>query len=189
MTKPWPGSYTTPEPTSWISRVSRRLELVPDGARPLISTLTTAGAIFFRIGANDGNLSGAAAAVPSLAAVPRPIIARVTAKLSPMAAHIRFMGANMRSCRLVESSSSGCAGGVQKRRVNPRLSGVKPTFGIAGLPAFALPDSQAAAPAAFPAGPAGGCQSDRWAMPRPFGRYLYATLAASPGVEGRHQAR
>src|SRR5215475_15781451 len=121
MTKPWLGSYTTPEPTSWVSRVSRLLEPVPDGARPLISTFTTAGAIFFKIGANDGNLSGAAAAVPSLAAVPRPIIARLTAKLSPMAAHIRFMGANMRSCRLVESSSRGCArkGAEEARKPAP----------------------------------------------------------------------
>src|SRR5215472_13301662 len=127
MTKPWLASYTTPEPTSWISRVSRLLELVPDGARPLISTFTTAGEIFFRIGANDGNLSGAAAAVPSLAAVPRPIIARVTAKLSPMAAHLGFRGPNRRPGRLVESPPGGGAGGGKKRRKNRRRGGKKRT--------------------------------------------------------------
>jgi len=77
---------------------------------------------------------------------------------------------------------------VLRTRVNPRLSGVKATLGIAGLPAFALPDSQAARPAASRArAPAadvshGRCRARGSATP-------HATLAASPGVEDRDRAR
>ena len=76
--RPCLASYTTPEPTSWTSRVSRRLVF---GSwvvtRPLISILTTAGVIFRSTGASDsvplaggatgGGMSASAAEVP-----PRP---------------------------------------------------------------------------------------------------------------------